>query len=169
MENNLIEFRSKQNRSKTKEKFIWELFFINIYDFLLLILNQVMNYLYKQFFIFKKRIYDLFQKAFRCCHCLYSLCLSVSYQSIFLTLMNEYTDWNRPVEHPVNLLDSTVDILGDALRVAPLIESGDLHSKWISSQTTSAQQLPAYGNAGPQSESRTAKQFFYVFAYQVIM
>ncbi|CAG2105239.1 unnamed protein product, partial [Medioppia subpectinata] len=37
-------------------------------------------------------------------------------QSIFLTLMNEYTDWNRPVDHPINLLDSTVDILGDALR-----------------------------------------------------
>ncbi len=79
-----------------------------------------------------------------------------------LTLMNEYTDWNRPVEHPVNLLDSTADILGDALIVSPLIETGDLHSKWISSQTT--QQSQPY-----LSETRTASIFFYVFAYQVIL
>ncbi|CAG2177536.1 unnamed protein product, partial [Oppiella nova] len=110
-------------------------------------------------------------------------------QSIFLTLMNEYTDWNRPVEHPINLLDSTVDILGDALRVSSLIESGDLHSKWISSQTTSTplrspdhpliQSSQPYvsapggagsegmGGAGGPGTTRDARIYFYVFAYQV--
>ena len=82
--------------------------------------------------------------------------------------MNEYTDWNRPVEHPVNILDSTVDILGDALRVSSIVESSDLHSKWISSNTKTQEHQPLqYSVPGTGIESRTAKIFFYVFAYQV--
>ncbi|XP_075589753.1 uncharacterized protein LOC124495766 isoform X2 [Dermatophagoides farinae] len=50
-------------------------------------------------------------------------------QTIFWTLINEYTDWSRPSEHPINLLDSTIDILGHALILAPLIETVELYAK----------------------------------------
>lgn len=44
-------------------------------------------------------------------------------------MINEYTDWSRPSEHPINLLDSTIDILGHALILAPLIETVELYAK----------------------------------------
>lgn len=50
-------------------------------------------------------------------------------QSILLTLINEYTDWSKPVEHPLNLLDSLIDILSDALVVSPLIKAADFNVK----------------------------------------
>ncbi|KFM58800.1 Neuroligin-3, partial [Stegodyphus mimosarum] len=50
-------------------------------------------------------------------------------QEIFLTIVNEYTDWSRPVQHPVNILDGTVNALTDALVVAPSISSANLLSK----------------------------------------
>lgn len=50
-------------------------------------------------------------------------------QEIFLTIVNEYTDWSRPVQHPVNILDGTVDALTDALVVAPAISSANVLSK----------------------------------------
>ncbi|CAL1282269.1 unnamed protein product [Larinioides sclopetarius] len=50
-------------------------------------------------------------------------------QEIFLTIVNEYTDWSRPVQHPVNILDGTVDALTDALVVAPAVSSANLLSK----------------------------------------
>ncbi|XP_054721306.1 neuroligin-4, X-linked-like isoform X2 [Uloborus diversus] len=50
-------------------------------------------------------------------------------QEIFLTVVNEYTDWSKPDQHPINVLDSTADAMGDALVVAPLIRTGGYHSK----------------------------------------
>lgn len=50
-------------------------------------------------------------------------------QVILLTLINEYTDWSKPVEHPLNLLDSLIDILSDALVVSPLIKAADFNVK----------------------------------------
>ncbi|CAL1267457.1 unnamed protein product [Larinioides sclopetarius] len=50
-------------------------------------------------------------------------------QEIFLTVVNEYTDWSKPDQHPINVLDSTADAMGDALVVAPLIRTGNYHSK----------------------------------------
>ncbi|XP_042909755.1 neuroligin-4, X-linked isoform X1 [Parasteatoda tepidariorum] len=50
-------------------------------------------------------------------------------QEIFLTVVNEYTDWSKPDQHPINVLDSTVDAMGDALVVAPLIRTANYHSK----------------------------------------
>ncbi|KAG8199767.1 hypothetical protein JTE90_000860 [Oedothorax gibbosus] len=50
-------------------------------------------------------------------------------QEIFLTVVNEYTDWSKPDQHPINVLDSTADAMGDALIVAPLIRTGTYHSK----------------------------------------
>lgn len=50
-------------------------------------------------------------------------------QEIFLTIVNEYTDWSRPVQHPLNILDATVQALTDALYVAPSISSANVLSK----------------------------------------
>ncbi|XP_022670199.1 neuroligin-4, Y-linked-like [Varroa jacobsoni] len=50
-------------------------------------------------------------------------------QEILLTVVNEYTDWTRPFQHPLSILDGTAEILGDALVVAPLIRAAKLHAK----------------------------------------
>ncbi|CAL1270996.1 unnamed protein product [Larinioides sclopetarius] len=63
-------------------------------------------------------------------------------QEIFLTIVNEYTDWTRPVQHPISILDATLEALGDGLTVAPLIRTGNYHSK------------------------TNSKTYFYVFGYQ---
>ncbi|GIY54563.1 neuroligin-3 [Caerostris darwini] len=50
-------------------------------------------------------------------------------QEIFLTIVNEYTDWSKPVQHPMNILDGTIEALTDALVVAPTVSSANLLSK----------------------------------------
>ncbi|XP_035217282.1 neuroligin-2-like [Stegodyphus dumicola] len=67
-------------------------------------------------------------------------------QEIFLTVVNEYTDWSKPDQHPINVLDSTADAMGDALIVAPMMRTASYHSK--------IQQ---------KSQKRT---YLYVFMYQ---
>lgn len=62
---------------------------------------------------------------------------------ILATILNEYTDWERPVQHPVNLRDETLEALSDAQVVAPVILAADVHSSAASNRT-----------------------FFYVFDYQ---
>lgn len=47
---------------------------------------------------------------------------------IFATIVNEYTDWERPVQHPINIRDETMEALSDAQVVAPAIQTVDLHS-----------------------------------------
>ncbi|XP_074593556.1 neuroligin-4, X-linked-like [Brevipalpus obovatus] len=49
-------------------------------------------------------------------------------QEIYLTLSNEYTDWNRPASYPLSVLDSTLNLLDDALVVAPLIRVVNYHA-----------------------------------------
>ncbi|XP_064456167.1 neuroligin-4, Y-linked-like isoform X2 [Ornithodoros turicata] len=49
-------------------------------------------------------------------------------QEIFLTIVNEYTDWTRSVQHPVSILEETAEALSDALVVAPVVEAGTLHA-----------------------------------------
>ena len=44
---------------------------------------------------------------------------------IFLTLVNEYTDWERTVQHPLSIRDSTIEALSDGQFVAPAISLGD--------------------------------------------
>lgn len=56
-------------------------------------------------------------------------------KEIFLTIVNEYTDWTRPFLHPISLFDSLIDIFSDALIVAPTIRTGLLHSKQQSHRT----------------------------------
>lgn len=96
--------------------------------------------------------------------------------------MNEYTDWNWPSEHPINLLDSTVEILGDALVVAPLIRTADLfaksilRSKWNGKDTLKSffayhslyppSSKDSDADSGPGNDSEN-KIFLYVFQNQV--
>ncbi|CAL1265206.1 unnamed protein product [Larinioides sclopetarius] len=63
-------------------------------------------------------------------------------QEIFLTIVNEYTDWTKAIQHDINVLDGTLDALGDALVVAPIVRSANYHSM------------------SPR------KSYFYVFSYQ---
>ena len=44
---------------------------------------------------------------------------------IFLTLANEYTDWERTIQHPLSIRDATVEALSDGQYVAPAIALGD--------------------------------------------
>jgi neuroligin len=47
---------------------------------------------------------------------------------ILATIVNEYTDWERPVQHPINIRDETLEALSDAQVVAPVVHTADLHS-----------------------------------------
>lgn len=47
---------------------------------------------------------------------------------ILATIVNEYTDWERPVQHPINIRDETLEALSDAQVIAPAIQTVDLHS-----------------------------------------
>ncbi|XP_055375112.1 neuroligin-4, Y-linked isoform X2 [Condylostylus longicornis] len=47
---------------------------------------------------------------------------------IFATIVNEYTDWERPVQHPINIRDETLEALSDAQIVAPSAHTVELHS-----------------------------------------
>ena len=42
--------------------------------------------------------------------------------------MNEYTEWEKPVQHPINIRDATMEALSDAQFVAPIVHTADLHS-----------------------------------------
>ncbi|XP_044731238.1 neuroligin-4, X-linked-like, partial [Chrysoperla carnea] len=70
---------------------------------------------------------------------------------IFFTVVNEYTDWERTVQHPINTRDAAVAALSDAQFVAPLVQTGDLLSA-----------KPPQ----PGQEATGPKTFFYVFDYQ---
>lgn len=67
--------------------------------------------------------------------------------------MNEYTDWERTVLHPINTRDATISALSDAQYVAPLVHTGDMLSQPKSSGTDDLKE-------------RRTKSFFYVFDYQ---
>ncbi|PSN38825.1 Neuroligin-3 [Blattella germanica] len=69
---------------------------------------------------------------------------------IFFTVVNEYTDWERTVQHPINTRDATVAALSDAEFVAPLVQTGDLLSYRVMT------------NPGPGA----TRTYFYVFDYQ---
>lgn len=44
------------------------------------------------------------------------------------TVINEYTDWERPVRHPISTREETLSLLSDALYGAPVMHTGNLHS-----------------------------------------
>ncbi|XP_065212948.1 neuroligin-1-like isoform X2 [Planococcus citri] len=61
---------------------------------------------------------------------------------ILATVVNEYTEWERPIQHPINIRDETLEAISDAQYVAPVTQTADLHSS-------------AHRNS-----------YFYVFEYQ---
>lgn len=67
-------------------------------------------------------------------------------------VVNEYTDWERTSQHPINTRDAAVAALSDAQFVAPLVHTGDLLAP-----------LPALPG---QQKSGGPKCYFYVFDYQ---
>ncbi|XP_076065046.1 neuroligin-3-like [Oratosquilla oratoria] len=60
---------------------------------------------------------------------------------VYISLVNEYTDWEKPMSHPGSTRDATLKALGDARYVAPLLRTA--HNLRIGDKT----------------------QFFYVFDY----
>lgn len=66
-------------------------------------------------------------------------------------IVNEYTDWERTSQHPINTRDAAVAALSDAQFVAPLVHTGDTLAP------------PAFQ---PGQEKAGPKCFFYVFDYQ---
>ncbi|CAB3221157.1 unnamed protein product [Arctia plantaginis] len=74
---------------------------------------------------------------------------------IFYTIVNEYTDWERTVENPINTRDAAVAALSDAQYVAPLVQSGDLLSGGPKPVLTDEDE-----------PRRPTKTYFYVFDYQ---
>ncbi|XP_075235480.1 neuroligin-4, Y-linked-like [Lycorma delicatula] len=80
---------------------------------------------------------------------------------IFFTVVNEYTDWERTVLHPINTRDATVAALSDAQFVAPVVQTGDMLSKTSSSSTSSSTSMQHQ-----QQQPAKTRSFFYVFDYQ---
>ena len=52
----------------------------------------------------------------------------VHQQEIFSSIITEYTDWENSMRHPVSVSHKTLEALQDALYVAPIVETGDVHS-----------------------------------------
>ena len=50
-------------------------------------------------------------------------------QEIFSIVKNEYTDWERPIPHPIPLRDSTVEALSDCLVIAPALQVALIHGR----------------------------------------
>ncbi|XP_053661262.1 neuroligin-4, X-linked-like [Anopheles marshallii] len=48
---------------------------------------------------------------------------------IFSAVRNEYTDWDKPIQHPINIRDSTMEALSDGHTVAPIIKVAYLHAR----------------------------------------
>ncbi|XP_037924577.1 neuroligin-4, Y-linked isoform X3 [Hermetia illucens] len=74
---------------------------------------------------------------------------------IFYTIVNEYTDWDRTSQHPINTRDTAVAALSDAQYIAPLIRTADMLAPPPAAPTGNGQD----GKVGP-------KCYFYVFDYQ---
>ncbi|XP_074032731.1 neuroligin-4, X-linked isoform X2 [Leptinotarsa decemlineata] len=47
---------------------------------------------------------------------------------IFSTLKNEYTDWEKPSQNPLNVRDTTLEVLSDGHTASPLLRIGYLHT-----------------------------------------
>ncbi|XP_023315853.1 neuroligin-4, X-linked-like [Trichogramma pretiosum] len=48
---------------------------------------------------------------------------------IFSAVRNEYTDWDKPVLHPINIRESTMEALSDGHTVAPLMKIAFYHAR----------------------------------------
>ncbi|XP_022250885.1 neuroligin-3-like [Limulus polyphemus] len=50
-------------------------------------------------------------------------------KEIFYVLENEYTDWERTMEHPINILETTAHAISDGLVVGPLFKAAKYRAK----------------------------------------
>jgi len=50
-------------------------------------------------------------------------------QEIFSIIRNEYTDWERPILHPIPLRDATVEALSDCLVIGPALQVALIHAR----------------------------------------
>lgn len=48
---------------------------------------------------------------------------------IFAAIRNEYTDWEKPIQHPINIRDATLESLSDAAVAAPALRLAQLHAR----------------------------------------
>lgn len=48
---------------------------------------------------------------------------------IFAAIRNEYTDWEKPIQHPINIRDATLDSLSDGAVAAPALRLAQLHAR----------------------------------------
>ncbi|XP_011501616.1 PREDICTED: neuroligin-4, X-linked-like isoform X2 [Ceratosolen solmsi marchali] len=82
---------------------------------------------------------------------------------IFYTIVNEYTDWERTVQHPVNTRDACVQALSDAQFVAPLVQTGDLFTLRHAKKPSTLHTLLS---AHDTEKDQSPRIYFYVFDYQ---
>ncbi|XP_076055030.1 neuroligin-2-like isoform X2 [Oratosquilla oratoria] len=47
---------------------------------------------------------------------------------IMATVINEYTEWDKPVRHPISTRDETLQLLSDALYAAPVTQTATFHA-----------------------------------------
>ena len=58
-------------------------------------------------------------------HLLWSYIKNVNHfhnKEIFASVVSEYTEWNKPLQHPINMRDNTVMALTDGQYVAPILK-----------------------------------------------
>ncbi|KAM3959153.1 LOW QUALITY PROTEIN: neuroligin-4, X-linked [Aphomia sociella] len=48
---------------------------------------------------------------------------------IFAAIRNEYTDWEKPIQHPINIRDATLESLSDAAVASPALRVAQLHAR----------------------------------------
>lgn len=80
---------------------------------------------------------------------------SSSSQEISLTLLNEYTDWNRPNNNQHKILDLLNELLTDALVVSPLIKTLNLHS----TQSTAKSYMYTFQPSNNDSDNNNRTHF----------
>lgn len=92
--------------------------------------------------------------------------------------MNEYTDWDRASQHPINTRDTAVAALSDAQYVAPLMRTADIFAANapVALGTTTSSSSGSATNSGPTSTDnlggnhqypgQSGHCYFYVFDYQ---
>lgn len=96
---------------------------------------------------------------------------------IFYTIVNEYTDWDRTSQHPINTRDTAVAALSDAQFVAPIIRTGDMlantlpggggsHGGISQDKSGSSSQPSSSSSSSSSSLNSGTKCYFYVFDYQ---
>ncbi|XP_061388047.1 neuroligin-3-like, partial [Musca vetustissima] len=84
---------------------------------------------------------------------------------IFFTIVNEYTDWDRASQHPINTRDTAVAALSDAQFVAPLIRTADIFAA-NSPPPMSSSSGGGTASASTQFPGQSGRCYFYVFDYQ---